>query len=186
MDGLTATRQVRRLERESNRKRIPILALTANAMPEDVSRAREAGCDAHLSKPISKKTFLSCLEQWLAKTAAEPASAPKPVPAAFTVDIPEGFETLAPRYLASRQKDVALLRELLGQSDFENLRRLAHNMKGTGTSYGFPDISRLGAAIEQASKNGDERELSEQITNLSACLSAVSEQMRELAQVESP
>ncbi|MBR6374280.1 MAG: response regulator, partial [Victivallales bacterium] len=51
MDGYEATRKIRALE---NRKLagIPILAMTANAFPEDISAAREAGMQAYITKPI--------------------------------------------------------------------------------------------------------------------------------------
>jgi CheY-like chemotaxis protein len=187
MDGLTATRTIRALERTSGVKRIPILALTANALPEDVSRARDAGCDAHLSKPISKKNFLAGMEQWLAKSAPavpEPALAAPEAPLVH-IEIPEGFEQLSPRYLASRQKELPLLRELLDRSDFDTLRRLSHNMKGTGTSYGFPDISRLGAALEQAAKAGNESDFAQQITKLAAYIEAANVQLHDLVQTNS-
>ncbi len=187
MDGLTATRTIRALERTSGVKRIPILALTANALPEDVSRARDAGCDAHLSKPISKKNFLAGMEQWLAKSAPavpEPALAAPEAPLVH-IEIPEGFEQLSPRYLASRQKELPLLRELLERSDFDTLRRLSHNMKGTGTSYGFPDISRLGAALEQAAKAGNESDFAQQITKLAAYIEAANVQLHDLVQTNS-
>jgi len=64
MDGLTATRVIRDRESDEGRKRIPILALTANVMPHDVLMSRQAGCDLHLPKPISKSIFLSALEQF--------------------------------------------------------------------------------------------------------------------------
>jgi len=64
MDGLVATKLIRSIESERGGKRTPILALTANVMPNDVVQAREAGCDLHLAKPISKKGFLSVLQQW--------------------------------------------------------------------------------------------------------------------------
>lgn len=51
MDGLTATREIRKLEREGG-THIPIIALTANAFEEDVRQCLEAGMDAHLSKPV--------------------------------------------------------------------------------------------------------------------------------------
>jgi|GEM_PF-1568044 len=70
MDGLAATREIRNIEAGRGAKRTPILALTANVLPQDVTRAREAGCDAHLAKPISKKSFLAGIEQWLAASIA--------------------------------------------------------------------------------------------------------------------
>ena len=51
MDGLTATKTIRSLERQ-DAKTIPIIAMTANAFREDAKRCMEAGMNAHLSKPI--------------------------------------------------------------------------------------------------------------------------------------
>ena len=51
MDGLSATREIRSLERDDART-IPIIAMTANVFDEDVEQSRNAGMNAHLSKPI--------------------------------------------------------------------------------------------------------------------------------------
>ena len=51
MDGLSAARAIRALDRE-DAKTIPILAMTANVFDEDVEHALQAGMNAHLSKPI--------------------------------------------------------------------------------------------------------------------------------------
>jgi PAS domain S-box-containing protein len=64
MDGLEAVRRIRHLERETNRPATPILALTANALLEDVERSHAAGCDSHLSKPISKEKLLTAIESF--------------------------------------------------------------------------------------------------------------------------
>ncbi len=40
---------------------VPIIALTASALDEDVQRAREAGCNLHVSKPIKKKTLMTAI-----------------------------------------------------------------------------------------------------------------------------
>jgi signal transduction histidine kinase/ActR/RegA family two-component response regulator len=53
MDGLTATREIRALEAADGRKRTPVVMLTANAMAEHVASGREAGADAHLTKPVT-------------------------------------------------------------------------------------------------------------------------------------
>ena len=51
MDGLSAAREIRKLERP-DAARIPIIALTANAFEEDVKQCLQAGMNAHLSKPV--------------------------------------------------------------------------------------------------------------------------------------
>lgn len=64
MDGYTATRAIRQWEREKDKKAIPILALTANAMREDVQKSLDAGCNAHLSKPVKKKVLLETIDNY--------------------------------------------------------------------------------------------------------------------------
>ena len=56
MDGLTATKTIRSLERQ-DAKTIPIIAMTANAFREDAERCMEAGMNAHLAKPLDDKTI---------------------------------------------------------------------------------------------------------------------------------
>jgi PAS domain S-box-containing protein len=63
MDGLTATRRIRAAEAASG-LRVPIIALTANVLPEQVARCREAGMDDHLGKPISPEQLLNMLGRW--------------------------------------------------------------------------------------------------------------------------
>ena len=45
--------------------RVPIIALTANAVDEDVERSLAAGCQAHLTKPIRRKTLINAIEHYL-------------------------------------------------------------------------------------------------------------------------
>ena len=61
MDGLEATRQIRGSDRP-DAKKIPIIALTANAFDEDVQRSLQAGMNAHLSKPVEPETLFETLE----------------------------------------------------------------------------------------------------------------------------
>ena len=62
MDGLEATRAIRALDR-ADAKKIPIIALTANAYDEDVQRSMQAGLNAHLSKPVEPDTLFETLEK---------------------------------------------------------------------------------------------------------------------------
>ena len=64
MDGYTATRKIRRFEEEMGREPVPVLALTAYALSGDDQRTMEAGCTAHLTKPIKKRVLLEALAQY--------------------------------------------------------------------------------------------------------------------------
>jgi PAS domain S-box-containing protein len=62
MDGFKATRLIRSWEDEHGHPCMPILALTSNAMPGDEEKSLAAGCDGHLTKPISKKRLLEVID----------------------------------------------------------------------------------------------------------------------------
>ena len=64
MDGYTATRTIRQWEAREGKPATPIIALTAFALKEDERKSIAAGCDAHLTKPIKKKTLLEALSAW--------------------------------------------------------------------------------------------------------------------------
>jgi two-component system sensor histidine kinase/response regulator len=65
MDGFEATRNIRAMQKHENLKRIPIIALTANAMQQDRDECLNAGMDDHLSKPYTRLQMRAMLERWL-------------------------------------------------------------------------------------------------------------------------
>ena len=71
MDGLTATRHIRRWETEQAQSRVPIIALTADVFAENRQDCVDAGMDDFLSKPIALNALTKALEPWL---SIEPAS----------------------------------------------------------------------------------------------------------------
>ncbi|MGE7199154.1 PAS domain-containing protein [Brevundimonas naejangsanensis] len=71
MDGLTATREIRRMQAQGER-RIPILALTANVQADQVARCLEAGMDGHLAKPIQITELAAALSWWLNEAETTP------------------------------------------------------------------------------------------------------------------
>jgi len=74
MDGLTATRRIRDL-RDRDAAATPIVAMTANVLPEQVARCREAGMDDHLGKPINLPQLLAAIDRWTTPGAREAAAA---------------------------------------------------------------------------------------------------------------
>jgi PAS domain S-box-containing protein len=72
MDGLTAIRLIRERERRNGSARTPILALTANAMPEHARASAEAGADGHLAKPIAAAKLVEAVRQAVEAAADGP------------------------------------------------------------------------------------------------------------------
>ena len=75
MDGFQATREIRAME--DDRRSVPIIALTANAMAGDRARVLDAGMDDYLAKPYDFEGLLAVLGRWLPWSAEEPAAAPR-------------------------------------------------------------------------------------------------------------
>jgi PAS domain S-box-containing protein len=172
MDGLGATRAIRTLEGERGAAPVPIIALTANASSQDIERSRLAGCNAHLSKPISKFELLRTIEQYrrpqILAATAQPES-PEPI----RIEMPVGLEDIVPGYLANRKKEVPEMLGLLAASDFERVSMLGHNLKGTARGYGFSDLIAMGAALERSADQRDCGALRTQIAELGKYLDRV-------------
>jgi len=69
-DGYESTRALRSLERK-DAKTIPIIAMTADAFQDDIEKAKQAGMDAHLSKPINPQDLYDTLSRFLAPKKPE-------------------------------------------------------------------------------------------------------------------
>ena len=167
MDGLTATRLIREAERKCGRAATPVLALTGHTRKADIELSLAVGCNAHISKPVSKQVLLNAIRTHLPIACGSQA--------APDVCIPAGFEEAAQRYLMAKKNDIPRLLSLVRAKDFELLRRVSHDMKGTGTSFGFPDMTRLGQLMECSAKEQDDVGLSVQLLELSRYVAAAAE-----------
>jgi len=89
------------------------------------------------------------------------------------VTVDSQIAALVPRFLANRAADVVKIRAALAGADFEAIRGSAHGMKGAGGGYGFPEISRLGAALEEGARQRDS-------TAITALLASLEEYLRRI------
>jgi CheY-like chemotaxis protein len=159
MDGLEATRAIRHWEAETGTRPTPILALTAHAAGEGVNISLQAGCNEHLTKPIKRVTLLEAISRH--------------IHGKIRISPPEGMARLVPDYLASVRREMAEMQAGIESNDCEVARRLGHQFKGSGEGYGFPEITRAGAALELAAIAADGDEITRQILALAAFLDRV-------------
>jgi len=69
LDGYEATRRLRRMESESGRPYIPVIAMTANAMDGDRERCIEAGMDDYLPKPVDRDQLAAIIGRWVNRSS---------------------------------------------------------------------------------------------------------------------
>jgi CheY-like chemotaxis protein len=85
---------------------------------------------------------------------------------------------LVPAFLDNRREEVATMRSLLEQANFARIESIGHKLKGTGKSYGFAAISRIGGDIERAAHQHDAGAMERLVSELDAYLSHVQVEFR--------
>lgn len=191
LDGVAATR---RLRAEAQFARLPIIAMTANAMPADRQRCLDAGMDDHLGKPLDPDLLWRTLAHWLRVDVPEADAAPAAAQPTWElpgVDLasglrrvlgkPELYQRLLLKFAHSQRDFTAQLRLALNQGEGEAAERLAHSLKGLAGNLGAVDLQAQAALLETALKDahaGDELELliSDASETLAALLQAIEAQ----------
>jgi HPt (histidine-containing phosphotransfer) domain-containing protein len=89
----------------------------------------------------------------------------------LTIDT--SLKDVVPQYLENRKKDISNIKSHIQGGDFENIRILAHSMKGSGGGYGFDEITKIGASMEQAAKDKNRNSIEKFLSRLEAYLSNI-------------
>jgi signal transduction histidine kinase/DNA-binding NarL/FixJ family response regulator len=171
MDGYEATARIRAADAASGRPRVPIVAFTAHAMAGAAARSLEAGCDGHLTKPITRAALINAIFEHVhgRATSVPPVAAP-PVAAAEirqpTADVPAGVQALIPRFLEACSKRLDEVAEAAARGDFTLVHNHAHALRGSGGAFGFDVISELGGSLELAASNRDATAVHAEVTQL--------------------
>jgi CheY-like chemotaxis protein len=141
MDGVQATRLLR-----STGFAAPIVALTANVMPEDRERYRAAGCTECVAKPVDFAELAAMLAGML---GAAPVAAPLPYTQL------EGYGGMRRQFEERLKASLAELGAAIAAADHAGGRSIAHMLKGSAGSFGYPRVTALAAELEQALMAGD-------------------------------
>ena len=99
---------------------------------------------------------------------------PNGPPVRIMVSLPKGLpRELVSEYLASCQQDLPRLFAALAGREYASVRTIGHQMKGTGRPYGFPGLTQIATAIEQAAVHQDAAGLENHLSELEIYLSSV-------------
>ncbi|MFN3954241.1 MAG: PAS domain S-box protein [Pararhodobacter sp.] len=168
MDGYALTASIRAREAELGlEQRLPILALTANALRDEVSRARNAGFDGFLTKPISLGKLAEALQPWLAAqhrgasdgkgAAAQAAGAA--IDASQHAELigtdPAAVNDFLRAYQAISADLVEKFADAVGAGDAESAAMIVHRLKSSSRWIGAGRLGDLCEALETAARGGD-------------------------------
>jgi two-component system, sensor histidine kinase and response regulator len=187
MDGLGATRKIR--ERGPPRGKIPIVALTADAVAGVREQYLAAGMDDFLSKPFNRSELLAVVERWTAdRSGVIEMAAPAPAAAVASAVLDtakirelesimsrEEFAKLMNTWLDSTAERVGQIVRLGEAGDLAAVRPHAHNLVSTAGGFGAMQLSDLARRLEEACHGGD----TAQVRELARAIGAASEPARE-------
>ena len=179
MDGYEATRTLRK---KSQFKKLPIIAMTANAMAGDREKCLEAGMNDHVSKPINIKELFDALIKWIPKQENRGVSAaaqqndpssnsesdvllPKELPG---LDITAGLEIvggndklykkLLVKFENAYPQATETIKNLWETGNLKEAEMLAHTIKGVAASIGAKPLSYSAGIIEETISNRKEND----------------------------
>jgi DNA-binding response OmpR family regulator len=182
LDGYEASSTIRAIERDEERRRTPIVALTAHALSGDRVKCIEAGMDDFLTKPTSKERLRAAISKWAAgsfvapvadllpdrapeirreasgeQAADEPRVDPGALARLFEMENPADaalFVEVAQLFLANGQEQVNQIGQAAHNGELERIRRSAHSLRGGAAQLGVTHLSALCLSLETAAQRG--------------------------------
>jgi HPt (histidine-containing phosphotransfer) domain-containing protein len=185
MDGYTATQNYRLRESGSD-ERLPIIALTANALAEDRQKCIDAGMDDFISKPFKRDTLLAMLLRWKSGAVSDAAVAeavvqesadseperdsgciePEALQQIADLDPESGNELVSSvidTYIENTDTLIRDLRQAGETNDSDAVVAAAHALKSSSANVGANRLAKLCSAIETGARAGDLEQLSREL-----------------------
>ncbi len=196
MDGYDLALTIR--HEETGQPRMPIIALTANALKGESDRCRSVGMDDFLSKPAGQEELAAMLERWLPHQESPrlaAAAAPMDLSVLTTLlgDDPVLIHEVLRDFVASTESMAAELSAACGTGRAADAVAIAHKLKSSARTVGALRLGDLCAAIEAAGAAADGAQLSTlrpqfeaEMAALDGCLRSMLAQRQQVSPVEVP
>ena len=163
MDGFATTAAIRQQE-QATAAHVPIIALTAHAMPEDRERCLAAGMDAYLSKPLQAQQLFQVIESMVPAPSHAPEVRGDAEPSATVFDQKvalarvqgdrELLQDIIGLFFEETPALMAALQESIACHDAQAIARAAHSLKGTVSSFGAPAARDAAFRLEVMGHSG--------------------------------
>ncbi|HEX4124697.1 MAG TPA: ATP-binding protein [Tepidisphaeraceae bacterium] len=181
MDGLEASRRIRQHEADTKSSRIPIIALTAEAIQGDREKCLAAGMDGYVTKPIDPQALFGAIGELVkprarggADVSAGAAAPAAPLPPA--IDYPALLSRCLSDEAFARQtlekferraiRDVELLRRGITGGDGAGVTRVAHNLRSVAAHVAADPFRRIVQDIENSAGGQDTQFLLQKLAEL--------------------
>lgn len=153
----------------------PIVALTANAMKDDMARFYEAGCNDYLTKPLRRETLYQLCSRYL-QTASE-SDHMEPIQSTVLEEDPD-FIDIVSRFMEKLPDTLNRIGQLNEQGSFDELSKVVHDLKGVSGNMGYAQISELAGKLEFQIANRNASESKYLISQLKAVMHRAQEGLK--------
>ena len=163
MDGFEATSRIREHEKRNGYSPVPIIAMTANTLPQDQQKCFSVGMDDFLGKPVTIKSLTAKIDDWLKRSASVPGEegssvVTDPVGEPVHLDtrtveelrelMQEKFRAIIETYMRDTPIRFKTMRDAITAGNPEQLYRAAHSLKAASASLGANGLSELARQLE--------------------------------------
>ncbi len=209
MDGYETTRRIRK---DLNMPKLPIIAMTAHAMKGDEEKCLRAGMNGYIPKPINQDVMFHTLwkavgpiRRTFVTETMKPDGAPEPeAPAAESAVLPDSlpginieetlsnlnidqttFKRILQGFYRNNRDTIDKMKTALADEDWDELRQMAHSLKGSAANIGAESLQKTAKALEIASADETLRPPAPQvIDNLETSMKEVLESLASLLKPE--
>jgi signal transduction histidine kinase/CheY-like chemotaxis protein/HPt (histidine-containing phosphotransfer) domain-containing protein len=191
VDGFELARRVRTDEAARGRPHLPIVALSASVLQEEIRRCAESGMDDFLAKPIDPRRLRATLARWIEAEDIAVATASEAMPAVSGPAVfdfspyaelfePDEARRIADDYARTTREQLDALAQAFEAGDFVAAGHSVHAVAGGALTIGAHQLGEIARSIENALRGGDLAAARAEMPRLEPSFAAVQEQIAQL------